>query len=162
MDYHRLLLCICGSCRIWRGEERRKYRRCVRIWNGQYVPLDEGLEKGGWKVDFFDCVGQQKICLESRRIPCVEEAVDGGRRRGRNGGSGGGAAVRMMSWAVGGRRSHPFFPLSISRWAATTGRSASAVCIRVATSVRTSVRPMWSCEAGMGGFGRLTSIHCWN
>ena len=71
-------------------------------------------------------------------------------------------AARMTRWAVGGRRSHPFVSFSISRWAATTGRSASAVCIRVATPVKTSVRPRWSCGAGVGGFGRFTSVHRWN
>ena len=53
--------------------------------------LEEGLAKIGWEVDVVACVGKQTICLESRRVPCVEEAVDGGRRRDRNGGSGGGA-----------------------------------------------------------------------
>ena len=71
-------------------------------------------------------------------------------------------ASRMTRWAVGGRRSHPFFSFFISRWTATTGRSASSVYSRVATSVRKSVRPRWSCGAGVGGFGRFTSVHCWN
>ena len=71
-------------------------------------------------------------------------------------------AARMTRWAVDGRRSHPFVSLSISRWAATAGRSASAVCSRVATSVRTSVRPRWSCGAGVGGFCRFTSVHSCN
>ena len=67
-------------------------------------------------------------------------------------------AARMTSWAVGGRRPHLLVSLSISRWAATTGRRASDMCSRVATSVRTSVRPMWSCGAGVGGFGRCMSV----
>ena len=71
-------------------------------------------------------------------------------------------AARMTRWAVGGKRSHPFVTLSISRWAATTGQEASAVCSQVATLVRTSVRPRWSCGAGVGGFGRFTSVHRWN
>ena len=71
-------------------------------------------------------------------------------------------AARMTPWAVGRRWSHPFVSFSASRWAATTGWSASAVCSQVATSIRISVRPRWSCGAGMGGFGRFTSVHCWN
>ena len=71
-------------------------------------------------------------------------------------------ATRMTRWAVGGRRSHSFVSFSASRWAATTGRSASAECRRVATLVRMSVRPRWSCGAEVGGFGRFTSVHCWN
>ena len=71
-------------------------------------------------------------------------------------------AARITRWAVGWRRSHPFVSISISRWAETTGRSASDICSWVATSVRTSVRPRWSCGAGVGGFGRFTSVHCWN
>ena len=57
-------------------------------------------------------------------------------------------AARMTRWAVGGRQSHPFVSLSALRWAAILGRSASAVCNRVATSVRMPVKPRWSCEAG--------------
>ena len=71
-------------------------------------------------------------------------------------------ATRMTRWEVGGRRSHPLVSLSILRWAARMGQRVSAVCIRVKTSVRTSVRPMWSCGSGVGGFGRCTSIHLWN
>ena len=71
-------------------------------------------------------------------------------------------AARMTRWSVGGRRSHPFVSLSISLWAVTTGRSASSVCIRVATSVRTSVRPRWYCGAGVGSFVRFTYVHHWN
>ena len=46
--------------------------------------------------------------------------------------------------------------------AATTGWSASTVCSRVATSVRTSMRSRWYCGAGVGGFERFTSLHRWN
>ena len=68
----------------------------------------------------------------------------------------------MTRWAVGGRRSQPFVSFSALRWAVMTGRSASAVCNRVATSVRTPVRPRWSCGVGLGGLGRLTSVQRWN
>ena len=51
-------------------------------------------------------------------------------------------AARMTRWAVGGRRSHPLVSLSILLWAVTMGQRASAVYSSVATSVRTSVRPM--------------------
>ena len=71
-------------------------------------------------------------------------------------------AASMTRLAVGGRRSHPFVSFSASLWAATTGRSASAVCNRVATLVRTHVRLRWSYEVGVGGLGRLMSVHCWN
>ena len=71
-------------------------------------------------------------------------------------------SARMTRWAVGGRRSHPFVSFSVSCWAATTGRSASAVCNRVAMSVRTPVRPRWSCGAGLRGLGRLTYVQRWN
>ena len=71
-------------------------------------------------------------------------------------------AARMARLAVGGRRSHPFVSFSALRRVETTGRSASAVCNRVATSVRTPVIPRWYCGAGMGGLGRLMSVHCWN
>ena len=71
-------------------------------------------------------------------------------------------AARMTRWAVGGRRSHPFVSFSASHWAATMGRSALTVCIRVATSVRTPVRPRWSCGDGVGGLVRFTSVHRWN
>ena len=71
-------------------------------------------------------------------------------------------STEMTRWAVCGRQSHPFVSFSDSRWAATTGRSAYAVCNRVTTSVRTPVRPRWSCGAGLGGLGRLTSVHSWN
>ena len=69
-------------------------------------------------------------------------------------------ASRMTRWADGWRLSHSFVSFSISHWAAMTGRIASAVCSRVATSVRMYVRPRWSCGAGVGSFGRFTSIHC--
>ena len=68
-------------------------------------------------------------------------------------------AARMMRWAVSGRRSQPFVPFSASRWATTMGRSALDVSSRVITSVRTPVRPMWCCGAGVGNFGRFTSVH---
>ena len=51
------------------------------------MPLEEGLKEAGGQVNIVPIVGQVKICLEGRRIPLVEEAVDFGRRRGRNGGS---------------------------------------------------------------------------
>ena len=70
--------------------------------------------------------------------------------------------ARIMLWAVGGRRYHPFVSFSALRWAATTGRSASDLCSRVATSVRTLVKTRLSCGAGVGGLGRFTSIHRWN
>ena len=60
-------------------------------------------------------------------------------------------AARMTLWAVSGRRSHPFVSFSASRWAVTTRRGASVVCSRV-----------WSCGAGVGSFGRFTSVHHWN
>ena len=40
-----------------------------------------------------------------------------------------------------------------------TGRRASTVCNLVATSVKTTVRPVWFCGTGLGGVGRLVSIH---
>ena len=67
-------------------------------------------------------------------------------------------AARTKRWAVGGRRSHPLVSFSASRWAVTTGRSASTMCNRVTTSVRKLVRHMWSCGAGLGGVGRLRSV----
>ena len=69
---------------------------------------------------------------------------------------------RMKRWAIGGRRSHPFVSVSASRWEATTGRSASAVCNRVVMLVRMPMRPRWSCGAGLGGMGILTSAQCCN
>ena len=54
------------------------------------MPLEEGLAQRGLEVDIVACVGKQTICLEGHRVPCVEEAVNGGRRQGRNGASGGG------------------------------------------------------------------------
>ena len=71
-------------------------------------------------------------------------------------------AARMMRWAVGGRRSHPFVSFSFSRWVAMTGRSDFAVCNWIAMLVRTPVRPRWSCEAGLSGLGRLMSFQRWN
>ena len=71
-------------------------------------------------------------------------------------------AAWMMRLAVGERRYHPFVSFYASRWAATTGRRALAVCNRVATSVRTPVRPRWYCGAGVGGLGRFMSVHRWN
>ena len=68
----------------------------------------------------------------------------------------------MTRLAVGRRRSHPFDSFYISRWAATTGQSASAVCSRAATLVRMSVRPRCSYGDGVGAFGRFTSVHRWN
>ena len=66
--------------------------------------------------------------------------------------------TKMKHWDVGGRRSHHLVSFSASRWKATTGRSDSTVCNRVATSVRTPLRPVWSCGAGLGGVGRLASV----
>ena len=71
-------------------------------------------------------------------------------------------AARMTFWAVGGRRSHPFVYFSVTRWLELMERSASVVCNRVATSVRTPVRPRWYFGAGLGSVGRLTSIQRWN
>ena len=71
-------------------------------------------------------------------------------------------AARMMRWAVGRRPSHPFVSFSALHWESTTGRSASDVCSRVATLIRTPVRPRWYCGAGVGGFGRFMSVHHWN
>ena len=71
-------------------------------------------------------------------------------------------AARMTRWDVSGRRSHPFVSFSASRWAAMTGRSDSAVCRQVATSVRTPVIPRWYCGARVVGFGRCVSVHRWN
>ena len=67
-------------------------------------------------------------------------------------------AARMTRWAIRGRYYHPLVSFSDSRWAATKGRSASAVCTWVVTLVRMPVIPVWSCEAGLGGVRRLTSI----
>ena len=67
-------------------------------------------------------------------------------------------SARMTRWAVGGRESHPLVSFSASRWVATTGWSASVVCNRFATSVRTPVRPMWSCGAGLGVVGRMMYV----
>ena len=53
-------------------------------------PWRRAWQKRGWEVDVVACVGQRTICLESRRVLHVEEAVDGGRRQGQNEGSGGG------------------------------------------------------------------------
>ena len=39
-----------------------------------------------------------------------------------------------------------------------TGQSASAVCNLVTTSVRTPVKPMWSCGDVLGSVGRLVSV----
>ena len=48
MERRTWILIARWSCRIWRGEEGRKSRWCVRIGNGQDVPLEEGLaELGG-------------------------------------------------------------------------------------------------------------------
>ena len=80
-------------------------------------------------------------------------------RRGRNGGSSGGARRQDDSLVCWWEVVPPLCILFALRWAATTGRSASALCIRVTTSVRTPVRPRWSCGAGVGRFGRLTSVH---
>ena len=66
--------------------------------------------------------------------------------------------ARMTCSAVGGRRSHPLVSFSALRWAATTEMSASEVCNWVAMSFSTPMRPMWSCGAGLGGVGRLTSV----
>ena len=66
--------------------------------------------------------------------------------------------ARMARWDIGGRRSHPLVSSSASRWAATERRSASAVCNLVNTSVKTTVRPMWSCGTGLGSVGRLMFV----
>ena len=71
-------------------------------------------------------------------------------------------AARMTRWAVGGRRSQHLVYFYALRWAAATGRNASEVCNRVATLVMTSMIPMWSYGAVLGGVGRLTSIQLWN
>ena len=69
----------------------QKSRRRVWIWDGQGVPLEEGLAERGWEVDIVACICQQTICLEGRHVPRIEEAVNGGRWQGRNIGSGYGA-----------------------------------------------------------------------
>ena len=68
-------------------------------------------------------------------------------------------AARVTQWTVGGRWSHPLVSFSASCWVVTTGRSASVVCSRVDTLVKTPVIPMWSCGAGLGNMGRLVSVH---
>ena len=50
-------------------------------------------------------------------------------------------AARITHWDVGGRRSQLRVYLSALRCAATTGRRASTLCKRVATSPRTPVSP---------------------
>ena len=67
-------------------------------------------------------------------------------------------AARMTRWDVGGRRSHTLVSFYASLCTAMTGRSTSAVCSLVATSVKTPVRTMWSYGDGLGGVGRLVSI----
>ena len=64
-------------------------------------------------------------------------------------------AIRMTRCVIGGRRSHPLVSFFALRGVGTMGRSASAVCNLVATSVRTPVRRMCSCGVGLGGVGRL-------
>ena len=71
-------------------------------------------------------------------------------------------AARITRWAVGGRRSHTLVYFYALRWAAMTGWSASTVRKLVATSVRTPVRPMWSCGSGLGRARRLLSVQRWN
>ena len=64
-------------------------------------------------------------------------------------------AARMTRWAVGGRRSHPFVFLSISRWAATTGQRFG--CVQPGRGVCKDV-----CETHVvlwGRRGRLWQIH---
>ena len=69
-------------------------------------------------------------------------------------------AARMTHWAVGERRSHSLVSFYASLWAAAAaGRITSAVCNLVATSVKTPVRPGWSCGTGLGGVGVLMSDH---
>ena len=67
--------------------------------------------------------------------------------------------VRMACQAVGGRRFHPLVSFSASCWALKKGRSSYAVCILVATLVKTPVRPMWYCGASFGGVVTLVSAH---
>ena len=71
-------------------------------------------------------------------------------------------ATRMTHLDVGGRRSYPFVSFSALRWSEATGWSTTAVCNWFATSDRTLVRPRWSCGAGVGGLGRLTTVQSWN
>ena len=71
-------------------------------------------------------------------------------------------AARMTPWDVGGRRSHSLVSFYALRCAATIGQSASAVCNLVSTSFKMSVRPVWYCNTGLGGVGRLVSAHQWN
>ena len=54
-------------------------------------------------------------------------------------------AAKITCWNVGGRRSQPCVYLYASRCAATKGRSASAFCKRVATSLRNPVSLEWYC-----------------
>ena len=68
-------------------------------------------------------------------------------------------SARIMRWAVGGRWSHPLVYFSASRWAATTAQSASAVCSLVSTLANMPVRPIRPCGDGLGGVGRLVSVH---
>ena len=67
--------------------------------------------------------------------------------------------TRINIWAIGGKRSHPFVSFSASRCAATTGRSASEFCKLVATSLKTPVRPVWSCGAVLADAGKLILDH---
>ena len=68
-------------------------------------------------------------------------------------------SARMMRWAVGGRQSHPLVSFPASRWGATIVRSASTVFSLVAMLVKTPVRSMWYCGAGLVAIVRLVSVH---
>ena len=71
-------------------------------------------------------------------------------------------ATRMMRWDVGGRRSHPLVSFYTSRWAATTGRSASVVCslvCRISQDARETHVVLWGL---LGWHGRLMSVQIRN
>ena len=63
----------------------------------------------------------------------------------------GALAIRMICWAVVMRRSHPFIYLSALHCAVTSRRRASTFLSCVAASLRTPVRPKWSCVLEVGG-----------
>ena len=68
-------------------------------------------------------------------------------------------SARMTHWTVGGRRSHTFVSFSASRYGATEGWSASLFFNLVVTSLKTPVRPVWSCGVVLDKVGRLISDH---
>ena len=68
-------------------------------------------------------------------------------------------AARMTRWTVGGRRSYPFVSFSASLCEATEGWSAYIFFNFVVMSLKTPVRPVWSCGAFLDDAGRLISYH---